>query len=199
MFGSQPEKPSENVFPTSSIASYEGEELSPESERILASVPDAIEDTSDPVDGGDVQDVQGGVRITESASALATVGCIDPDDVRDTLLLLTGKIADMRKFEGWRITEEQAGKLARPYTRVVESLWERYAPAFLNSLNANVPGLMQAAIVTAVVFGPVIKADLSRKKPASEMTRPSAAHSARPEPAPAKPGGVSSMIWAEGE
>lgn len=178
---------------TSLTANYE-QELTPEAERLLAAVPDTIGETADtnPIPG-DVQDTP------EPAAALSLSTTITPDAVSDGLQVLTGWIADWRQFEPWRLDEVKADKLATSYAQVLDALWQRYAPIFLTQLSATTPGLLQAAVMSALVFGPVIKADLARNKDknaARQMVHEGTSHQAPPQPA--KPKQAGGMIYDQG-
>lgn len=178
IFGEKPNpQPSgEGGKPSWNSSIGNGEPMAADAARLLGSVPDVI--------GSE----DGTARTAESADApaapmiLPSAVIISADTMQHLLLWLTDKLAVWRRIDAYRLNDAGAAMLAGPYSQVLNGLWDKLAPAFLSQLCVSVPGLAEAAALSAVAFWPAIQ---------EEMKRSSARRGAIPQkpvqPAPAQP------------
>lgn len=207
VFGSQsPTNPAPQPDAVDGSSTSSTAKLSDEAERILQSVPEAITEEGDngavPNEGGQIDEPSA----DPMGAMLAGVEFSEPL-VRDLVMMVTASVASWRKRDCYKLDEERAGMLAGPYARLLNGWWARFAPQLLTSMCAANPGLMEAAMMTAVVFAPMVAEDMRQtrkeREQARRVTRPSEAHgtpstqsNARPAAGPKASQGV---IWDQGE
>lgn len=194
--------PSSIEFSTSSTSSEDAPGLSPEAERILRDVPHVIGDT--PADAADVDPTPPAAGFP--AAPLGAPICT-PQIMAHALTFITGKIADIRRRAYYRLDGSAVDMLSAPYAQIVNALWERYAPAILSNATNALPGLGEAMLLTAVVFGPLIGRDIADSQaeraarnrprmpaaPPTSSPTPDNAHASAQRRTASAPGGV---IWA---
>ena len=148
-----------------------GEPLTPEAERIVNDVPEAI----------------GGVYVAgeklddhETAAAVGALGSLSPeflhglisfneDDVSSVLEEGFDFLADRFESEHWKLTERQSRMLGGPTTQLLSSVWSKVAqmlPAQLAQWCMSMPGLAGFILVSAIVVGPKVTTQIavSRKR-----------------------------------
>jgi hypothetical protein len=206
LFGSKSQANPENrpaasaeSWRVSSGGSGSNEPLSAEAERLLSAIPDVIGGNEGGValPGGETL---GEVPAGAIGASLHGPEIISADDLAAMLKGAFSWVADWRKRDVYRLDDERAAALAKPWHPIVNNAWERLAPAFLARFSESNPGLIAAMFTTAVVVGPMVGADL--KATAEEkalrrrsMMRESAAHVDRSSyenaraPRTASPGG----------
>lgn len=162
-----------------------GEPLSAEAERILAGVPDVIGEAEP--EAGAAAD---GVTVTVEAPPVV----LSSATVKLLLLAACKQVAKWRKFDRYAIGESEAGLLAGPYTELLNAVIDKLAPAFVRQFAVSLPGLGEAVALSAVIFGPVVMADLARQdeSKAARMVEPGQSHVA------SAPAHHASVIWDEG-
>jgi hypothetical protein len=189
MFRSNPADSSGDSSAGSVTASYSGEPLSAEAERLLSSIPDTIGEAEEDTTAG--PDLPGGASEEGAGSLGALLG---PEVVSKELLasILKGSfgwIAEWRKRDVYQLDDSRAAMLAEPWAPVLNQWWERIAPSFLMQFSQANPGLVAAVLTTAVVVGPMIGADM--KETAKEKTaRRSMVREGTSHHAPAAPSGA---------
>lgn len=147
-----------------------------ESARLMNAVPDVIGDQEPAGDRqGEAAPATGGIPPFEE---LGDTIC-EAEDMAELIELACDHLASWRDFEDYRISEDKAARLSRPYSRMVNSMWAQFAPALLRELSGKVPGLASSVFMTAIVFGPIVRKDLKRSR-----ARKSTVHT-MPAPAPA--------------
>lgn len=196
LFQSKPPETSPQSSQPSSTGS--GEPLSPEAERLLAGVPGVIGDGRDPASLGETQ--TGAVGSSTGEGALLGSLICDAEMVQEALVLVMGQIADWRKRDVYRLDEARAGLLARPYSEVINALWAQFAPAVFTEFCNSIPGLAKAVLMSAVIFTPMVKADMEQTRKEKQAARrgadPSSTRGARTPVPSSAPGGA--VVWAEG-
>lgn len=158
IFQSQSQQPSsaDSSIPSATSSNANGEPMAADAARLLDSVPERIgDDGTDAPPQGEAPDT---VRVTISQAPIV----VDAETVRVCLLWLTEKLAIWRKVEAYRIGEHGAEILAPPYTKVLNALFEKLMPAFVTQFAMSVPGLAEAAVLSAIVFGPAFKEEMKR-------------------------------------
>lgn len=150
--------------------------------RLLDSVPDVI---------GDEGDGASGAADAPAPVILPHTIIISAETMQQLLLWLTDKLAVWRRIEAYRLNDAGATMLAGPYSQVLNGVWDKLAPAFLSQLCVSVPGLAEAAALSAVAFWPAIQEEMKRgRTPQRIPQRPEA------QPEPPKRGG---MIYEGGK
>lgn len=154
--------------------------------RLLGSVPDAI--------GEDGQDVPpSGDPAPSVLSMPDETVIISAETMHQLLLWLTDKLAVWRRIEAYRLNDAGAAMLAGPYSQVLNGIWDKLAPAFLSQLCVSVPGLSEAAVLSAVAFWPAIQEEMKRGRGA-RRTPPQ-----KPDVPQAEPSKRAGMIYEGGK
>lgn len=133
--------------PEPSSTSSTSEPLSPESERILSSVPSSIGGEAD--DPGGPADVR--VKDDGPVAALMEQVAFETQDVQDMLAEMFDWLAERFQSEHWKLNERQARVLGRPSTLMLNSIWlklQAYIPEILAKWCEETPGA--TAFITAV-------------------------------------------------
>ena len=187
LFSSPKPEASESESKTSSIP-FPAEHLSPESERLLAAVPDVIGD--DGPEGQALPPLAPGEQ-GEVDELMQLVGDIDfqQEDIQYLAEQLFEMIAEMRQMEHWKLTDRQSKILARPLYRMVNAIWAKLVEK-LPDYVTSIPGLAGTCLALGIVAPPKIlkdrsisieRAQTARKSVGSQAATPGAAGPAQPK------------------
>ena len=185
--------PSPSLIDSSPSSISEG--LSAEAENLLAGVPDVIGETGGvSLPSSDPDEAGAGDDLTPALGA----EIIDAEQMQGLIVYATGVLADVRKFEPWRIGDGPASLLAKPYAQLVNGAWRQFAPVLLSQMCEKYPGLFAALSLSAVIFGPIAMADFKHAMEEKKQRRViiNNPRDAQAAPAPAAHNG---LIWNEGQ
>jgi hypothetical protein len=145
----------DSSIPSANSSTANGEPMAADAARLLGGVPDSIGES-----GQDAPAHQGEPMAPPSVSAGTVI--ISAETMQPLLLWLTDKLAVWRRIEAYRLNDAGATMLAGPYSQVLNGLWDKLAPAFLSQLCVSVPGLAEAAALSAVAFWPAVQEEMKR-------------------------------------
>jgi hypothetical protein len=112
-----PSEPSQSESPSPSDSAIGSTD--PETEKLLAKVPDVIEESTTE-DGGEEPSIT-----SAQLSALIEDIAFEEQDVKDTLAELFDWISDYFGSDHWKLTERQIRMLGRSTFQLVNSLWAK--------------------------------------------------------------------------
>ena len=177
-----------------------GEPLSPESERLLHAVPDAIGGEAD--DAGGPADVPQGEG--DAIAALMAQVAFEPQDVQDVICELFDWLAERFQSDHWQLTDRQARMLGRPAAQLANSMWAKlqvYIPDILGKWCEETPGATAFILACGLVIGPkvtkqvAISRERARVQPILKPAPQPGPQAVERKPEPARTG----VIWSEGE
>jgi hypothetical protein len=151
-----------------------GQPLSPESERLLASVPDSISEAeTEP-------EARPGIHFAESDEdelrGMMPEISFDPVEVGGVLEETFGWVAEKFDSDHWKLTERQTRMLAKPTAELLSSLYAKlgtFLPAILLGWCEATPGLMGFILTSGIVIGPKVATQfkLSRSRRSTAANR----------------------------
>ena len=185
--------PPESSEPSESSST--SEPLSPESERILASVPETI--------GGEAG--ESGAPVDAPAedpiAALMAQVAFEPQDVQDTLAEMFDWLAERFESDHWRLTDRQARMLGRPAAQLLNSIWTKlqaYIPDILSKWCETTPGATALILAAGIVITPKVMQQVSisreRAKVKPRVPAPQSPAPPQPQQRPTQPG-VPKIVW----
>ena len=186
---------------SSSFATYgSGDPLTPESEQLLASVPDSIGHTDD--QGGPerltIHDV--GPADDDPIAALMAQVAFEEQDVRDTMEEFFDRLSERYKSEHWKLSDRQSRMLGRPASQMLNAVWIKlqvYLPSIIGRWCEETPGASAFILACGFVIVPKVtkQIKLSRERKSTAPVRGSGPQPVPAAPAQPKQGG--GMIWSE--
>lgn len=161
--------------------------LPPESERILAGVPETI--GAEPDDPGAPADVP--INDDPIAALMAQVA-FEPQDVQDVLAEFFDWMAERFASDHWKLTERQARMLGRPAAQMLNALWVRlqqYIPDILGRWCEETPGAMAFIVACGIVVAPKItrQVQISRERAKAKPLVQDKPQPKPPQPQPIRP------------
>lgn len=168
---SQPE--SQPVFSVDSPISSTGspDPLSPESQRLLAQIPDRIEDDPNPEQG------PGGPAEAPDADPIAAMMAgiaIEQEDVRDLAEWFFEFLAGRFESEHWKLTESQANRLAKPAAVMLNAIWlklQSSLPDVITRWLEQTPGAMGLLFACGFIVVPRITRQVAISKERRQAAR----------------------------
>lgn len=162
-------------------SSSTSEPLTPEAERLLADVPGVIGDVGEGDSDAPVDVAAAGDPIAEMMKDFA----FEQEDVRDLAEWLFETLASLFKSEHWKLKDGQADRLAKPGTKVLNTLWlklQQSLPETISSWLDRTPGAMGLVIAGSLILAPRVTQQIaiSRERakagplamPKNEIKRP---------------------------
>ena len=188
--------------PSNTFATYGGgEPLSPESEQLLASVPESIGYTDQ---GGperlSIHEVDS--PNDDPIAALMAQVAFEEQDVKDTLEEFFDWLAERYKSEHWKLTDRQSRMLSRPASQMANAVWlklQAYIPSIIGRWCEETPGATAFILACGLVVVPKVtkQIKLSRERKSTAPVQGTGGSPAAPVPAAQpKAGG---MIWSQGK
>lgn len=175
-------------------SSPDGEMLSAEAEQILAGIPDVI--------GGEADDPGGPADVSAQVEAGGLIpspaGPVDEKTGRALLVQFGAMLAQWRDFEDYKAWGASAGETCGQHlANVANTLWARYAPSFLQSVESTCPGAMALAFGAGLPLVAVVMRDMARAKavPLVQPTQTPKPHTAAAPGPAARP--ARGIVFAE--
>jgi hypothetical protein len=168
-----------------SSTGFSTEPLSPESERLLSSLPSSI--GGEPDDSG----VPADVPTQDPIAALMAQVAFEPQDVQDVIEELFDWLSVRLESDHWKLTERQSRMLGRPAAQLLNSMWlklQNYIPDILSKWCEDTPGATAFILACGIVVAPKIARQVAIRKERASM-RPLVQD--KPQPVPPQP------IWTE--
>jgi hypothetical protein len=184
-------KPKAAEAPTQSAAPSSGsspDSLTPEAQRLLASVPDSI--GADPADPGDAAELPD----EDAIAGLMAMVAFEPQDVQDMLCELFDWWSELSWINSphWKLTDRKARIIGRPTAMLLNSCWSQLQtiiPGLLGRWMESTPGASAALLAWGIVVGPMAAKQIAISRERKKR-RPVIAQPIRPEPSvpsPSKP------------
>jgi hypothetical protein len=180
-------------------SSHPEDPLPPESERILAGVPETIGDDQGDAAPGPVE-----VPDADPIAALMAQVAFEPQDVQDVIEEFFDWMAERFQSDHWKLTERQSRMLGRPAAQLANSLWQKmqsYVPDILSKWCEETPGAMAFIVACGIVVVPKVSTQLALSR---ERAKAQAPNVPKPQPisaaVPNVPKSVPRVNWQpEGE